>query len=156
MRICSLFELRCEFLFHSSCVVVDFFLFFFFHQGIAKPTDSAALKNWRFCFVFASTGRKAPQTHHQLRLARCSDGLTTDHLLELRARYSVPSTQRDPDPAPSTQCQCLHLWRLAIGRRPGQKNGSSCRCRLLAAMTTGSWQLAGALAFSAFRCQMYY
>ena len=51
---------------------------------------------------------------------------------------------------------CLRLWRLAIGRRPGQKNGSSCRCRLLAAMTTGSWQLAGALAFSAFRCQMYY
>jgi hypothetical protein len=34
MRICSSFELRCEFLFHSSCVVVDFLLFFFFHQGI--------------------------------------------------------------------------------------------------------------------------
>jgi hypothetical protein len=34
MRICSSFELWCEFLLHSSCVVVDFLLFFFFfHQS---------------------------------------------------------------------------------------------------------------------------
>jgi hypothetical protein len=34
MRICSSFELRCEFLFHSSCVVADLLLFLFFHQGM--------------------------------------------------------------------------------------------------------------------------
>ena len=45
MRICFSFELRCEFLLHSSCVVVDFLLPVFFHQGMNdQPIFGAALR----------------------------------------------------------------------------------------------------------------